>query len=540
MKRVAIYCRVSSDDQKERETIENQVDILKTYIEMKEDLELACEYLDDGVSGTVEFEKRPTGKLLIDKASEGEFDAILVYKIDRFGRDTLSGLSAVEVLRTYNIEIISLTEPFDLNTPTGRFQFITYLNMAELERNNILDRMFLGASRAAKQGRWLGGIVPFGYFVNKDKYLEINEDEAVIVRKIFDMYVEDKKNSLDITIYLNSTGIPTNYAARGTGKRNKNEKQSLWSVSTIQRILANTTYMGRHEYGKRSTRRTELIVRSVPAIVPIEVFESAKELRLLNSKNSKRNSPNRDFLLRTLIKCGECKRTYYGVFYRNSPSVYSCSGKKSLNKKLYNTNCHNLNVVADTLEKFVWNICREILVDFDGYVLDDDKTNEESELNMELEFLNKQIIELNNEKSNILKLFRKNIITDAELEEQLADIKKDLTKHDDIIKAVKNKMSIFNDKHNVINKFKNNLEFYKNRVDTLNNSEKTEVIRLLVKCIDIIPIIDNGTKSSEYRIEWNLSDLAFEPSWIQCCYKHKVSGIYNCTTNSRQFNFSIF
>lgn len=152
MKKIALYCRVSSDDQKERETIENQIDILHTYLEMHcDNMEMFNEYLDDGISGTVEFIERPAGAKLIKDAAAGLFDTVLVWKVDRFGRDTLSGLKAVELLRKYTIEILSVTEPFDLNTPTGRFQFITYLNMAELERNNILDRMYLGATRAAKK-----------------------------------------------------------------------------------------------------------------------------------------------------------------------------------------------------------------------------------------------------------------------------------------------------------------------------------------------------------------------------------------------------
>lgn len=191
MKKCAIYCRVSSDDQRERDTIENQVEILHSYIELKkEDLEFYDQYLDNGISGTISFEKRPEGSRLINDASKGFFNTVLVWKIDRFGRDTLSGLTAVEQLSKYNIEILSMSEPFDLNTSTGRFQFITYLNMAELERNNILDRMFIGATRAAKKGKWMGGIVPYGYIVNKDGYLEINEDEAKIIKKIFDLYVK--------------------------------------------------------------------------------------------------------------------------------------------------------------------------------------------------------------------------------------------------------------------------------------------------------------------------------------------------------------
>lgn len=515
MKRIAIYCRVSSDDQKEKDTIDNQVDILNTYIEMKDDLEKYDEYLDDGVSGTIPFQERSCGKKLIEDAKRGLFDAILVWKIDRFGRDTLSGLSAVELLRQYNIEIISVTEPFDLNTPTGRFQFITYLNMAELERNNILDRMFLGATRAAKQGKWLGGIVPYGYFVNKDKYLEINEIEAVVVRKIFDMYVNDNLSSLDIAVFLNSSGIDCNYASRGTGKKNITEKKSLWSTSTIQRILRSSTYMGIHEYGKRASRRKETIFREVPAIIPEEVFEKATYTRKENIKYSKRNSPNRIFLLRTMVKCAECNHTYYGIYYKNRSAVYSCSGKKPPAKKLYGIKCSNLNVNADYLEEYVWEMCKKILLNYDNYKIKDDSDNDRLDIEKEISRLDICLKELNLEKSNILKLYRKNIIDETELEQQITDIKNESDRLVKLINLTKEKLETFNNKTIIIKNHETLVEYYKSRVENLNEDEKIKIIKLFIKEITISSIIEDGEKVPSVNIVWNMSNLLFEPSRIQ-------------------------
>jgi len=517
MKKIAMYCRVSSEDQKERDTIENQIETLNTYIEMKDDLQKAGEYFDDGVSGTIPFLDRPAGKKLIEDARHGLFDAILVYRIDRFGRDTLTGLNTVELLRQYNIEIISITEPFDLNTPTGRFQFITYLNMAELERNNILERMFIGATRAAKQGKWLGGIVPYGYYVNKDKYLSINTFEANVVRKIFDMYVNDRMNSLDIAVYLTSIGIDCNYASRGTGKKNSTAKNSLWSTSSIQRILSSTTYMGIHEYGKRSTKRKETIIREVPPIIPIEVFEKAKEIRKENIKLSKKNSPNRNFLLRTLIKCSQCGRTYYGNYYRNKNSVYSCSGKKAVAKRLYGSTCSNINVNSDDIEAYVWEACKNVMLNYDNLKIKVDP-DDKKELELELSNLRKKIFDLDKEKSNLLKLFRKEIIDETELESQLKDIKDESNRYDKLIFEINNKIDMINNKENIVENFKKELEYYKNRINTLTDDEKMKSIRLLVKEIFIEENIYNGQRIAGINIIWNMSDFLFTPSWIECSY----------------------
>lgn len=541
MKRIAIYCRVSSDDQKEKDTIDNQVDILNTYIEMKDNFEKYDEYLDDGVSGTIPFQERSYGKKLIEDAKHGLFDAILVWKIDRFGRDTLSGLSAVELLRQYNIEIISVTEPFDLNTPTGRFQFITYLNMAELERNNILDRMFLGATRAAKQGKWLGGIVPYGYYVNKDKYLEINEYEATVVRKIFDMYINDNLSSLDIAVFLNSSGIASNYASKGTGKNNNiTEKKSLWSTSTIQRILRSSTYMGIHEYGKRSSRRKETIIRQVPAIIPEELFEIAKSVRKENIKFSKRNSPNRNFLLRTMVKCGECHHTYYGIYYKSRNAVYSCSGKKPHAKKIYGVKCNNLNINADYIEEYVWGVCKSVLLNYKDYKLEDSSTDIEINLKNEIDTLSAGLKEMNLEKSTILKLYRKNIISELELEEQINDIKNESDRLTKLINLTKEKLDAYKNRNEIIKNYDNLVKYYTDRIETLNDDDKVKIIKLFVKEITITSSIENGEKIPLIDITWNMSNLLFEPSRIKGPYKQKIRWKLVCSINSIYIYYFFF
>ncbi|WP_052406369.1 recombinase family protein [Clostridium culturomicium] len=539
MKRIALYCRVSSDDQRKRETIDNQVDILHAYSEMKEDWIICNEYLDDGISGTIAFEERPAGKRLIEDAKKGLFDAILVYRIDRFGRDTLSGLRASESLRKFEVEIISYTEPFDLNTPTGRYQFINYLNMAELERNNILDRMFLGATRAAKQGKWLGGIVPYGYYVNNDGYLEVNEDEAVIVRKMFDMYVNEGMNTVDIAVYLNTVGVPCFNNSRKSGKRNTGVA-SLWSTGSIQRMLSNSTYMGIHEYGKRSNKRKETIKREVPPIVPIEVWEKAVQSRKENMKMANRNSPNRTFLLRTLIKCGECDRTYYGVFYRKSPSVYSCSSKQSSIKKIYNTNCHNINLVADDIEEYIWDICREILLNYDDYTIELDDEKELKNLNEDLNNFKIKLVELEGEKSNILKLFRRNIIDEKELEQQLSDIRKDITSYESIMTEINSKIDIIKNKESVINKNKSQLELYRDRVESLSDDDKIKIIRLLIKSIVVSTKVVDGYKIPDIQVILNSSELLLEPSRIHSSNEHKFCRILYTAINPRQLNLFIF
>lgn len=507
MKKVALYCRVSSEDQKERDTIENQIEILHTFVEMKGTFEIYKEYLDNGVSGTVPFEQRPEGKKLIDDASKKLFDSVLVWKIDRFGRDTLSGLTAVEMLRKYDIEIISVTEPFDLNTPTGRFQFITYLNMAELERNNILDRMFLGATRAAKKGKWLGGIVPYGYKINKDGYLEIEDTEAEIIRKIFNLYIYEGLSTIDIAIYLNNLGIPSS-CGTGKGKRTKNIT-TKWRSGSIQRILSNTTYMGIHEYGKRASRRKETIIREVPAIISKEVFDKAQDVKKYNMLISKRNNNKREYLLRGLIKCEECGKNFYGVSYKDKSASYVCSGKRGENKKILGVQCNNLNIKADTIEEIVWNECLEILTHYESYIsemIQNNKTINNS-LKEDIAKLQQALNDKKNEKNNILTLYRKNLITEEELETQLQDIRNEEKKLTDLINEFKIKSSQFDNESDFINDFSKLLEQYRQKLSRLTFKEKREIVELLVNNISVKTIVQNGMKQSDITIVYNLGSF---------------------------------
>ena len=506
MRKVALYCRVSSDEQKERDTIENQVEILNTYIELKDGLNVYKEYLDNGITGTIAFEQRPAGKSLIEDASKGLFDTVLVWKVDRFGRDTLTGLSTVEILRKYDIEIISVTEPFDLNTPTGRFQFITYLNMAELERNNILDRMFLGATRAAKKGKWLGGIVPYGY-VKNNGFLEIEPKEAEVIKTIFKLYIDEGLSTLNIAVYLNNLNVPSSCSI---GKCNRSDSiTGKWRSGSVLRIISNTTYKGVHYYGKRGTRRKELIKREVPQIVSEEIWEKAQKVKESNIIMSKRNMKNREFLLRKLIKCEHCKKTFYGITYKDRSSVYSCAGKKSVNTKVLGYKCSNLNINADLIEETVWNKCLHILKNYDYYInqINLKSDNEDDNLLEDLNKFKKNLSDKNLEKNNILSLFRKGIINETELDEQLKDIRKEEENIGKLISSFENKIESYSHKDMLINEMSRKLKIYHDKLDNLSIEDKYEIVKLFVKSITAETIVENGERASKFHIVYNLVKL---------------------------------
>jgi site-specific DNA recombinase len=158
---VALYLRVSSEEQRDRETIKIQDDFLEQYRSLYE-LGVADIYKDDGISGTIPLQERPEGRRLLEDAKAGNFDTVLVYRLDRLGRSLLVIVDAHDRLQAAGVALRSATEPIDTSTPSGRLIFQMLATFAEYERETIGERTRAGLHRAARNGTHMGP-VPFGY-----------------------------------------------------------------------------------------------------------------------------------------------------------------------------------------------------------------------------------------------------------------------------------------------------------------------------------------------------------------------------------------
>ncbi|MBC7336349.1 MAG: recombinase family protein, partial [Clostridia bacterium] len=257
--KAAVYARVSSEEQQKAETIENQLDFARRYAELH-GIEVVEWYKDDGVSGTLPLEERPEGRRLLRDARRGRFNLVLVYKVDRLARKTIHLLNAYEELERLGIGLRSMTEAFDTGTPAGKFTMTMFASIAALERDTILERTALGKARKARQGRWPGGTPPLGYRLNQEGRLEIEPQEAEIVRTVFRLYVEEGMGTIPIADYLNAHNVPVSTNLKGTRRR-----AGKWRAGRISMILANPTYRGIYRYSKRLPGgEVEEIETSVP------------------------------------------------------------------------------------------------------------------------------------------------------------------------------------------------------------------------------------------------------------------------------------
>lgn len=152
---VGVYVRVSTEEQRERQSIATQREFADRYCGLHQ-LPIVETYADDGFSGTVPLESRPAGIRMLEDARLHKFDQLLVFKLDRLGRDTRLILNVVAELEKHGVRVRSMTEEFDTATATGRLMLTMLSGFAAHERELIRERSVAGTNRLAESGTWMG------------------------------------------------------------------------------------------------------------------------------------------------------------------------------------------------------------------------------------------------------------------------------------------------------------------------------------------------------------------------------------------------
>ena len=164
IRHIATYARVSSDEQRDRHTVRNQRAALSRRLGSEPGVFVFRHYEDDGVSGTIPLEDRPGGGPLVRDARAGRFSQVWVVRSDRLGRDAFELLRIWRVFESIGISLRATDENID-----DPFYFDIHAVIAANERRKFLERSAEGMNRAAKEGRYTGGIVPLGYCVSGDR-----------------------------------------------------------------------------------------------------------------------------------------------------------------------------------------------------------------------------------------------------------------------------------------------------------------------------------------------------------------------------------
>jgi DNA invertase Pin-like site-specific DNA recombinase len=261
--KVAIYLRVSTTEQaKEGYSLSAQLERLRNFCKARE-WEVAKEYIDDGHSGR--SIKRPAYQKMM--AEKDEWDMILVVKMDRIHRNSKNFMEMMDNLRKWDKEFSSMQESLDTSTAMGRFVVDIIQRIAQLESEQIGERVYVGMKqKASTEGGILGFAHPYGYDYI-DGGLKVNEYEANVIRLIFNMYLEGNGSSkiaeeLDRLEY-------------------KTKRDGIWSARTIGKILKNPIYCGHMKWEKVIFKGTH------EPLISVEDYNIVQRMILKNTKNSK-------------------------------------------------------------------------------------------------------------------------------------------------------------------------------------------------------------------------------------------------------------
>lgn len=436
--KVAIYARVSTHEQAEQGySIDAQLDILRDYCK-KNGLQVYEEYVDAGISG-----KSLKGRVALQRlqrdAEKGLFDELLVWKTNRLARNSYNLLGILDHLEHHNVSFRSYSDNFETSTPIGKFSFQIMGAIGELERNTIVENVKMGMKQRAKKGEH-NGKLPLGYRVVPDpgnlskrsKAVAVVPEEAIIVRKIFELYAAGR-GFKSIANELNHIGYKTQ-----TG--------NTFSTTAIKEILNNPFYNGKVRYNRyenwsnkrRRGKSAEPIIADGQheAIIHDTLWEKVQFLLQKKSFTPSRIFDG-EFLLSGLIRCPKCgaamvasrsqSKNKYGEKVRHL--YYSCGAFRSKGSSVCSAN----SIRKQEAEEEVMNRLAGVLSK--DHILKSivDKMNHRLAtrtlpLQSELEHIKSQLEQAESRKRKYLDLFEQENVDKSFFTGRMQEIQADLIK----------------------------------------------------------------------------------------------------------------
>jgi len=347
--RCAIYTRKSSEDGLEQafNSLDAQRSAAENYIasQIHEGWVLiSTEYNDGGYSGG--SMERPAFKKLLQDIREDKIDCVVVYKADRLSRRLFDFTQIVEIFDQHKVSFISVTESFNTSTAAGRLMFGMIMSFAQYERELTSERIRDKVAASKKKGMWMGGSVPLGYDA-KDAKLLLNEEEAKIIRNIFNIFIESESIT-ETARELNKHGFITKSWVSKTGRIQKGKK---FNKQNVRRFLENKIYAGMIEHKNQSYEGLH------EAIITKEIWEKADSILNRNQQNQiiiPKSRITSAPLLKGIIRCGVCGAKMVPTYTKKQGKryrYYLCSSKAVGN----NDSCKIARVSANEAENVITN-----------------------------------------------------------------------------------------------------------------------------------------------------------------------------------------
>ncbi|MCI8265601.1 MAG: recombinase family protein [Lachnospiraceae bacterium] len=423
--KVYTYKRVSTAMQIDGYSLDAQRARMKAYADFN-DYEIVGEYEDAGKSGK-SIEGRMQFRQMMEDVKSGKdnISYILVFKLSRFGRNAADVLSTLQVMQDFGVNLICVEDGIDSSKDAGKLMISVLSAVAEIERENIRVQTMEGRIQKAREGKWNGGFAPYGYQLVNGK-LEINEEEAVAIRTIYDQYVNTDIGSNGISKYLENHGIRK--------IQRQNGKNPLFDAHLVRLILKNPVYCGKIAYGRRKTEKVHgtrneyhlveqenfLLVDGLhEAIIPEDVWNAAQAKLIAQAKKYEhvnKGKNERTHLLSGIVKCPICgagmygnksikyKKDgtkykdffYYGCKHRGMQQGHKCDYRKQIREELLD------DAVAEVIVKLVSNphfaamMQEKINMKVDTTAINQEITNYEKQLRQDYAIKSKLMEEIDN------------------------------------------------------------------------------------------------------------------------------------------------
>lgn len=384
-----IYARFSSDRQREA-SIEGQLRECREYA-ARNDIVIVGEYIDRALSASKETDKRLDFLRMIRDSSKHIFDAVLVWKMDRFARNRYDSAHYKNALKKNGVKVVSATEHIT-DGPEGIILESMLEGMAEYYSAELSEKIHRGQTENALKGLNNGGSVPFGYQINAEKRkLEINPVTAPIVKEIFTRYAAGDTIQV-IKDDLNQRGIKTNLGFP-------------FRYSTFSTILKNRKYIGEYRY------RDIVIPNGVPGIISVETFNRVQKRLAKNKLTPAAAKASEPYILTTKLFCGCCGKMMAGESCNNHGKTYryyKCSGAKRKSgctnkpvKKLWMENLVVQSVVEMMMDDTLMDRITDRLVEIQG------------EENYDIKILQQRLKETKQSIEHMLDAIQAGIFTDS-------------------------------------------------------------------------------------------------------------------------------
>lgn len=358
--RVTYYSRVSTESEKQHKSLINQIDHFEEMILNINNWTYIKGYIDEGISGT-NANKRKNFMKMINDARENKFDLIVTKEISRFSRNTLDSIKYTRQLLNYGVAVYFVNDNINTALPDSELRLTIMASMAQDEIRRLSERVKFGMNRSMKNGIVLGNNSLYGYRKVNDRF-KVYEKEAIIVGKIFNLYVISNYSLSKISKYLNMKNI-------------KSPCGKTWSITTLKRMITNPKYKGYYcghkievvDYINKKVvnipKEKWLVFKSnkIPNIIDEKIWNKAN---IKICKNINKLLKKRD-IFSSKLYCKKCGK----IFHRrkNCTASNEISWFCSTHLKCGKNSCNSPNIRESELMKIFDNIIMLMNIDYNEF-----------------------------------------------------------------------------------------------------------------------------------------------------------------------------